>query len=246
MQIQGLGNKKLYNGKDLVDDFGLNWYHYGARWYDPQLGRWTTMDPADEFHSPYSYVGNDPVNLVDPDGRQVGVAISEWVSSLTSFNPVKWFKETMGMDPNSPNLEMKSEEQIKMEQESHPMGLTVQQFNQFQFAVVEDNIAMQANAIAFTADLVLSGAGLFATGSAEGYILTMKAATLVAGKDATRSISTGNIDFTDTGLSIFFGLSSTYLSSTEKFKKAGEATGVLSTLPSLIYSPIITPPKRLE
>jgi hypothetical protein len=28
------------------------------------------MDPADEFHSPYVYVGGDPVNLVDPDGRQ--------------------------------------------------------------------------------------------------------------------------------------------------------------------------------
>ncbi|MBI5474401.1 MAG: hypothetical protein HY961_18850 [Ignavibacteriae bacterium] len=28
------------------------------------------MDPADEFHTPYSYVRNDPVNLVDPDGAQ--------------------------------------------------------------------------------------------------------------------------------------------------------------------------------
>ena len=67
--MPGLGKKKLYNGKDLVDDFGLNWYHYGARWYDPQIGRWTTMDPADELHSPYVYVGNNPVMLIDPDGR---------------------------------------------------------------------------------------------------------------------------------------------------------------------------------
>jgi hypothetical protein len=27
------------------------------------------MDPADEFHSPYVYLGGDPVNLIDPDGR---------------------------------------------------------------------------------------------------------------------------------------------------------------------------------
>lgn len=64
-------NKYLYNGKELEEDHGLYWYHYGARYYDPQLGRWHTMDPADEFNSPYLYVGNNPVMLVDPDGRQV-------------------------------------------------------------------------------------------------------------------------------------------------------------------------------
>lgn len=39
-----------------------------ARFYDPALGRWHTMDPADEFNSPYVYVGNDPINYIDPDG----------------------------------------------------------------------------------------------------------------------------------------------------------------------------------
>ena len=63
-------NEHLYNSKELVDELGLNWYHYGARYYDVALARWVEMDPADEFHSPYAYVGNDPVNLTDPDGRQ--------------------------------------------------------------------------------------------------------------------------------------------------------------------------------
>jgi RHS repeat-associated protein len=63
-------NKYLYNGKELVDNHGLQWYHYGVRYYDPQLARWIEMDPADEFQSPYSYVGNNPVKLVDPDGAQ--------------------------------------------------------------------------------------------------------------------------------------------------------------------------------
>jgi len=62
-------NEELYNGKELTESHGLNWYHYGARYYDVAVARWTTMDPADEFHSPYVYVGGDPVNLVDPDGR---------------------------------------------------------------------------------------------------------------------------------------------------------------------------------
>lgn len=61
-------NKYLYNGKEYENAHDLNWYHYGARFYDPALGRWHTMDPADEFHSPYCYVGNNPVMYIDPDG----------------------------------------------------------------------------------------------------------------------------------------------------------------------------------
>jgi RHS repeat-associated protein len=37
--------KYQYNGKELNDDFGLNWNDYGARWYDGSLGRWMSVDP---------------------------------------------------------------------------------------------------------------------------------------------------------------------------------------------------------
>ncbi len=44
---------------------------FGARDYDPQTGRWTTKDPLRFVGSSlnfYAYVGNDPVNLIDPLG----------------------------------------------------------------------------------------------------------------------------------------------------------------------------------
>jgi len=63
-------NLFYYNGKELIDEHGLNWYNYGFRHLDPQLGRWHSADPMREYFTPYSYCGSDPVNNVDPDGRK--------------------------------------------------------------------------------------------------------------------------------------------------------------------------------
>jgi len=65
-------NKYLYNGKELEgEDLGLKWYHYGARFYDPQLGKWHAVDPVDELNTPYGYVGNNPIIYIDPDGETI-------------------------------------------------------------------------------------------------------------------------------------------------------------------------------
>ncbi len=61
-----------YNGKELDRMHGLDWYDYGARNYDAVVPMWTSRDPLCEkkpWLSPYVYCSGNPVNRIDPDGR---------------------------------------------------------------------------------------------------------------------------------------------------------------------------------
>ncbi|SHG63097.1 RHS repeat-associated core domain-containing protein [Chryseolinea serpens] len=64
----------LYNGKEMQDELNLGVIDYGARMYMPDIGRWFGVDlKSEKYHttSPYNYVLNNPVILVDPDGMKV-------------------------------------------------------------------------------------------------------------------------------------------------------------------------------
>ena len=62
----------LFNAKEFDEETGL--YYYGARYYDPRLSLWMSTDPMQENYfnvSSYCYVLNNPLKLIDPDGRIV-------------------------------------------------------------------------------------------------------------------------------------------------------------------------------
>ena len=68
-------------GGRLDSETGL--YNYGARYYDPSLSIWMGVDPlADKFYSwsPYHYATNNPINIIDYDGRD---------TLPTSFSDIK-------------------------------------------------------------------------------------------------------------------------------------------------------------
>ena len=60
----------LFNAKEFDEETGM--YYYGARYYNPQLSVWISVDPlyeVDLSSSPYVFCGNNPIVRIDSDGK---------------------------------------------------------------------------------------------------------------------------------------------------------------------------------
>ena len=59
-------NTRKFTGKEFDADSNL--YYYGARYYDPYIGRFTQRDPIGDGVNWYAYVANNPLRFIDPTG----------------------------------------------------------------------------------------------------------------------------------------------------------------------------------
>lgn len=90
----GQGNRYTYQGKYAENDKEVNEQFFELRNYNPLLGRFNTLDPYNQFHSPYLAMANNP-NGVDPDGGNwlsfgVGAAGGAIVGAAVGFSIAKF------------------------------------------------------------------------------------------------------------------------------------------------------------
>jgi RHS repeat-associated protein len=94
---RGFGNKNTDPTPSGMMDFG-------ARQYDPDIGRFLSVDAAGQFATPYSYAGNSPSVMVDPHGDiawfvpVIGLAVlgaygGPVVANGWEFDPSKWDRD---------------------------------------------------------------------------------------------------------------------------------------------------------
>ena len=79
-----------YQGKEWNPAASFNVYDFGARLYDPALGRWLSQDPMAEkyyLHSPYLFCAGNPVRFVDPTGQKIVV---RHINEDKTFSDYEW------------------------------------------------------------------------------------------------------------------------------------------------------------
>ena len=91
-----VGERFSFTGKELDEDL----YYFNARYYDSNLGRFTSVDPVPSQPA-YQYVANNPLTFVDPTGT---TRIEPYAA-----NPDNTYTEGYYIDPNSIPLSVVNE-----------------------------------------------------------------------------------------------------------------------------------------
>lgn len=152
-------NKYLYNGKELQQDLALDWYDYGARFYDPMIGRWHSVDPLAELYTEYSlynYCLNNPINSYDNLGLDVVDAGDRYIITGDDIYTYFGYLQTIANTSNDNSqkamkdnlMEGLSVASKKYDGEGGPMDVTM-----YELKVFGDNVKV-GDALASEADIL--------------------------------------------------------------------------------------------
>ena len=102
-----------FNGKEKDDEIKGegNSYDYGARLYDPRIGKWWAVDPLAAKYpnlSTYNFCANNPIIYIDPDGKKIVYVIrneqGEVIKKLTYKNGNFWHEDGSRYNPGNESL----------------------------------------------------------------------------------------------------------------------------------------------
>ncbi|HLV41309.1 MAG TPA: RHS repeat-associated core domain-containing protein [Brumimicrobium sp.] len=98
----GTGYRYGFNSMERDDEVKGqgNSYDFGARMYDPRVGRWLSVDPKAALlpsYSPYAYALNNPIIMIDPDGQYPIYFITRSYAPFKTFGPgYNWYGDDRG------------------------------------------------------------------------------------------------------------------------------------------------------
>ncbi len=100
-QTEDYINRWKFTGHELDKETGL--YYAGARYYDPKVSFWLSVDPLAEKYpswNPYNYTLQNPINYIDPDGKNpiVGAVIGGGLEVLLQLANIYIFETSTSID----------------------------------------------------------------------------------------------------------------------------------------------------
>ncbi|EKB58751.1 RHS repeat-associated core domain-containing protein [Bergeyella zoohelcum] len=137
-------NPYKFNAKELDDETGL--YYYGARYYDPRIGMWLSVDPLTEkmpSWSPYAYAFDNPVRFVDLDGREPSSPLHDYI--LGRNGSIKLLRKTNDRFDRLFSSDMKNS--ITIEKQNSTSGSIISELANFR--IKDDTRRYDNNKLAF-------------------------------------------------------------------------------------------------
>jgi len=152
-------NRYKFNGKEAQPELGLQWLDYGARMYEPYIGRFWTPDPLAEMRynlTPYHFCSNNPINRIDPDG-------------LTDFSLNRRTGDIRQIGEMNDDLDRILRTNRHGEVKYDRKGEAKVAFGDIEKGILEDGMNFQTNSYTFS----VNGTGQPTTEGVEAFVLNM-------------------------------------------------------------------------